>query len=236
MADDGTVAAFLVGLQLTDSAFPSGFYTMSHGLEGFHQAGLVDPDSVDDLLEDLLVHSVGPADATALAHAHERAVRGDWDGVAEVDRLLFTSKLNAELRTASVRSGRQLADLATEIFGGEAGAPAINEWAARVKSRSTPGCQPVVTAVCYAAEKVPVAAAVAADLFAFAASFTFAALRLRLVDHRSAQRMLRRAHPAIEEVVDAALLRPLDDLGGFVPMTDVMSSAHERAEARLFTT
>ncbi|MCK2140898.1 urease accessory protein, partial [Streptomyces sp. WAC00276] len=29
----------LTSLQLTDSAFPSGFYTLSHSLEGFAQAG-----------------------------------------------------------------------------------------------------------------------------------------------------------------------------------------------------
>ncbi|MCR2799902.1 urease accessory UreF family protein [Microbacterium sp. zg-Y818] len=229
------VAPLLVGLQLTDSAFPSGFYTMSHGLEGFHQAGLVDAGTVGDLLEDLLISSVGPGDATALARAHGCASRGEWDAVAEVDRVLYASKLNAELRTSSVRSGRQLADITAEIFEGTPGADDIAAWAARVKQRRTPGCQPVVTAVCYAAERVPIAAAVAADLFAFAASYAFAALRLRLADHRSAQVMIRRVHPVIEAVTEDALVRPVADIGGFVPMGDIMSAGHERAEARLFT-
>ncbi|MGW6088779.1 urease accessory protein, partial [Oerskovia enterophila] len=61
------VSALLVSLQLSDSAFPSGFYTMSHGLEGFSQARLVDRGDVEGLLTGLLLHSVGPGDATALA-------------------------------------------------------------------------------------------------------------------------------------------------------------------------
>ncbi len=71
------VAALLVTLQLTDSAFPAGFYTLSHGLEGYAQTGSVTPATLPDLLADLLRHSVGPADATALALAHN-AVR---DGI-----------------------------------------------------------------------------------------------------------------------------------------------------------
>lgn len=68
----------LVSLQLTDSAFPSGFYTLSHSLEGFAQAGLVTPETVGALLHDLLRNGVGPSDATALALAHRaaRAARG----------------------------------------------------------------------------------------------------------------------------------------------------------------
>lgn len=234
MGAGSAVASLLVGLQLTDSAFPSGFYTMSHGLEGFHQAGMVDAATVGDLLEDLLISSVGPGDATAIARAHGSASRRDWEAVADVDRLLFASKLNAELRNASVRSGRQLADITTQIFDGTPGGEDIATWGSWVKQRRTPGCQPVVTAVVNAAEGVPVADAVAADLFAFAASFAGAALRLRLADHRSAQVMLRRVHPVIEAVTQDALTRPLADIGGFTPVGDIMSAGHELAEARLF--
>ncbi len=51
------VSALLVSLQLSDSAFPSGFYTMSHGLEGFSQARLVDRGDVEGLLTGLLLLS-----------------------------------------------------------------------------------------------------------------------------------------------------------------------------------
>jgi urease accessory protein len=221
----------LVSLQLSDSAFPSGFYTMSHSLEGFHQARLVTPGDVRPLLEDLLVASVGPGDATALARAHDATVDGDWDAVERVDRLLFASKLNAEMRTASVRSGRQLINIADEVFGNDV----IGAYAVRVAARTVPGCQPIVSAVCYAATGVDAGRAVASDLFAFAASFVGAALRMRLTDHRGAQVVLHSIAPTIEAVTAAALARPLDDLGGCAPMADISSARHERADGRLFT-
>jgi urease accessory protein len=233
--DDAGVARLLVSLQLSDSAFPSGFYTMSHGLEGFRQRGLVDRESVGDLLEEMLVRTVGPGDATALARAHGAATWRDWDAVADLDRLLHASKLSAELRTASVRSGRQLADIAAETFSGTSGGEDVATWAGRIKARQTPGSQAVVTAVCYAATGVPVVQAVASDLFAFAVSYAGAALRLRLTDHRSTQVLLRRAQLVIEAVAADAVARPAADIGGFAPVGDIMSAEHERAEARLFT-
>ncbi|MEV7599270.1 urease accessory UreF family protein [Kitasatospora sp. NPDC089797] len=228
--EDAGLDALLVSLQLTDSAFPSGFYTLSHGLEGYAQAKAVTPDTVPELLADLLRHSVGPADATALALAHRAAAAGDWELLVETDQRLHATKLNRELRLAATRTGRQLLDIARESVGGEP----LERYAALVAERRAPGCQAVSAGVAYASAAVPVEQAVASDLFAFCTSFVGAALRLRLTDHRRAQVVLRGAAPVIREVVAAALVRELADLGGCVPVADVMSGRHERAEARLF--
>ncbi|KJS54060.1 urease accessory protein UreF [Streptomyces rubellomurinus] len=224
--------SLLLCLQLTDSAFPSGLYTLSHGLEGFHQAKAVDPDSMPALLTDLLRHSVGPADATALALAHLAAGAGDWDAVVEVDQRLHASKLNRELRLAATRTGRQMLETARPAIGGEA----LEHYAELVAAKRTPGCQAVAAAVVYASGRVAAEQAVASDLFAFAVSFTGAALRLRLTDHRRAQATLRATAPVIREVTEAALARELADLGGCVPVADAMSGRHERSEARMFAT
>ena len=224
------VRQLLVCLQLADSAFPSGFYTMSHGLEGFSQAGWMTRKDVDGLLADLLMHSVGPGDATALARAHDAARAGDWDLVQEIDRRLFASKLSAEMRKASVRSGHQVCDLALEVLGGDG----LAEYHRRIRAKTTPGCQAIASAVAYASAGVTAERAVVADLFAFSASFVGAALRLRLTDHRQAQVVLHGASAVIDDVTAHALVRDIDDMGGCVPVADIMSARHERAEARLF--
>ncbi|MFD7447486.1 urease accessory protein UreF [Kitasatospora sp. NPDC059827] len=227
---DAGLDALLVSLQLTDSAFPSGFYTLSHGLEGYAQAKAVTADTMPVLLADLLRHSVGPADATALALAHRAAGAGDWALLTETDQRLHATKLNRELRLAATRTGRQLLDIARESVGGEP----LERYAALVADKRAPGCQAVAAGVAYASAAVPVEQAVAGDLFAFCTSFVGAALRLRLTDHRKAQVVLRATAPVIREVVAAALERELADLGGCVPVADAMSGRHERAEARLF--
>ncbi|MCD4523957.1 urease accessory protein UreF [Nocardioides sp. cx-173] len=220
----------LLSLQLSDSAFPSGFSTMSHGLEGYAQAHAVDRGGVEGLLRGLLLYSLGPGDGTALARAHDAVQAGDWARVCLIDHTLFAAKLNAEMRRASVRSGHQLTNVALEAIGGAG----LGEWHRMVTAKETPGCQPVATAVAYAAAGVPTRQAVASDLSAFAVSFLGAALRLRLLDHRDAQVVLHAVGPTIAEVTEEAARRPLEDLGGCVPMADAMSAQHERAEARLF--
>jgi len=223
-------AAALVTWQLSDSAFPSGAYTLSHGLEGYAQERAIEPEAVGALLRDLLEHAVGPADGTALALAHRGALAGDWDLVREADGRLRASKLSKETRQASLRIGGQLLPLCRQVFP----SAQLQRLTELVAARRTPGTQPVVTGVAYAGAAVPVAEAVAADLFAFCASFAGAALRLRLADHRSAQVLVRGAAPAIERATAAALARRLEDIGGCAPLADVMSARHERAEAKLF--
>lgn len=78
------LATLLLALQFTDSSFPSGMYTLSHGLEGLRQLGAVgsaadraaasDAGSAGSLsvaaaVHGILRHSAGPAEATALALA-----------------------------------------------------------------------------------------------------------------------------------------------------------------------
>ncbi|MER7131800.1 urease accessory protein UreF [Streptosporangium saharense] len=240
------LTALLAQLQLTDSTFPSGLYTLSHGLEGYTQLGLAGPDDLPVLLADLLRHGVGPGDATALVLAHRAVSEGDEDLLVAVDRRLHAIKLNRELRVAAARTGRQVLDTAVRVFGepvtvrGEAGArraAALARLAALVGKGATPGNHAVVVGAVHATLGVPEAQAVVGDLFAFASGWTGAAVRLGRVDFRQAQAVLYGAHPEIVRAARAALAaRDPHDVHGSTPLADTVSAAHERAPARLFTT
>jgi len=220
----------LVTWQLADSAFPSGAYTLSHGLEGYSGEKAITPEEVPDLLRDLLVHAIGPADSTALAHAHAGALDGDWDRVREADERLLAGKLSREIRQASLRIGRQLLSICGEVFP----SPLIERFERLVLAGESPGTQAVVVGVTYAGAGVTGRDAVMADLFAFCSSFSGAALRLRLADFRSAQVLLRGATPSIERATREAQERGMEDIGGCAPCGDIMSARHEMAPAKLF--
>lgn len=220
----------LVTLQLTDSAFPSGAYTLSHGLEGFVQQRAIDRESVGSLLTGSLRHAVGPSDGTALALAHAGALDDDWDLVAAADARLHASRLAREPRLACVRIGRQLLPVLRTVVP----SASLDRLADLVAARRAHGTQPVVTGVAYAGAGVPARHAVAAALFAYCATFAGAALRLRLVDHRQAQRLIRDAAPDVEAATESALRGRLADIGGCAPLLDVMCARHETAAAKLF--
>jgi urease accessory protein len=224
------LASELTIWQLADSAFPSGMYTLSHGLEAYAQEGAIEPGDVPALLCDLLRHAIGPTDGTALALAHRGATSGDWDLVRQVDERLYASKLTSEARRATLRIGRQLLPVCREVFPSSR----LSHLAALVSTGRVAGTQAVVIGVVYAGAGVPCRQAVAADLFAFSTSFAGAALRLRLVDHLGAQRLVRGAAAAIESEAHRATDAGLEEVGASAPLVDVMCARHEQARAKLF--
>src|SRR3954447_20940697 len=102
-------AAFLAALQLADSAFPTGAYAHSQGLEGMVRRGLVrDAAGVAEFLAQSLAWSLIPADGVALLNAHRAAASGEQETLIAIDDALHALKLAAELRAASRQVGRRL--------------------------------------------------------------------------------------------------------------------------------
>ncbi len=224
--------AFLASLQLADSFFPSGGYTLSHGLETYAEAGLLDAQSLTAIAADLIRASVGPSDAVALAVACRAAPEGDLDQIAEADRRLTAVKLAREPRQASMRLGRQLLAVARDVFAD----PVSGAYLERVKAEGLPGNQAVAMGMLKARQGVPVREAVTAELYAFAAGCAGAALRMSLIDHRQAQTVIHDLRPAVIAATDDALERSVAEIGGSVPFAEIMTMRHETAEIRLFVT
>lgn len=226
------LAAFLSSLQLADSFFPSGLYTLSHGLESYAQANLLNAESLPAIASELLRHSIGPTDASALALTWRAATTADLERIAEIDLRLTAVKVAREPRQASIRLGRQFLALGSETFGDQVS----RAYLAQVKERSFPGNQAIALGLLTCALGIPVRDAVAGELYAFAASCAGAALRMSLIDHLQAQRTIYHLHPVIAEVTDEALERTVSEIGGSTPFAEIMAMQHEVADLRLFVT
>ena len=227
---DAGLGAFLGSLQLADSAFPSGLYTLSYGLEAFAQAGSLRPARLGRLLADYLRYGVGPADGAALACAHRAAEAGDLGLVAEADLRLTAVKLPREARESSRRTGRQLLATAGRVFGGEL----LPAYAAKVRGGGAPGNHAVVLGLAMARLGVARERALAGEFYAFASSAVGSAVRLAAIDHLVAQEVLHGLKPVIAEVALAHAESEVRDIAGCTPLIDVMCMRHERAELRLF--
>lgn len=226
----GDLLPFLGSLQLADSAFPSGLYTLSHGLEAYSQLGQLQGDNLELLMCDLLRFGMGPADGVALANAHRGAMEGDVERAAEADWRLTATKLPREARTASVRTGKQL----LQVAGSLSDHPVLVRHAARVRSGELPGNHAVALGLVQAAFGVSREHALAGELYAFSAGCAGAAIRLTLVDHRGAQRLLHALKGTIADVVRENVEKDVHEIASNLPLADVMAAHHERADARLF--
>ncbi|MFD5867594.1 urease accessory protein UreF [Corynebacterium sp. NPDC060344] len=227
------VRSLLVTLQWTDSAFPSGLFTLSHGLEGLAQRGIATADRLYDVVSELIRHSIGPSDATAACLAWRAAEAGDLDELIAIDEELSATRPSEGMRRGSHRVGLQVLTMADELGHGAAHGMAA-EFHGAVAAGRCPGNQAVAVAVVKHGLGVGIEHVAAAELAGFVNGIAGAAIRLRLADHITAQKLVAAMAPVIEAALDDALARPLDLLGPSTPALDIASAAHETAPARLF--
>jgi urease accessory protein len=231
------LSSHLALLQLSDSAFPNGRYTLSYGLEAFAQSVMLTSSSplstLGRLLSDCLRFGVAPSDGIALACAH-RAMSPDnvvdLALAARADQRLSAVKLARESREASVRTGRALLSTAITTLG----TTALSDFADLVYAGRSPANHAVVFGLVSAALGVPRLDAVAAELYGFSAGWTAAAVRLGLIDHRAAQSLLHRVRPVTVDAVFNAADGDVTHISSCTPLVDVMAMRHEHAELRLF--
>jgi urease accessory protein len=229
--------ALLTVLQLSDSGFPSGRYTLSHGLETFAHEGLLETPCASDalvaLLADCVRFGVAPSDGVALACAH-RAIAADGDIdvelVTRADRRLSAVKLAREAREASTRTGRALLAAAPAIAEAR-----LSSYADLVDAGHVPGNHAIVLGLLTALLEVPRFDAVVAELSAYSTGWVAASVRLGLADHQTAQRVLRRVRSALAEAAELAVAGDVADISSCTPLPDLMSMRHEQAELRLFS-
>jgi urease accessory protein len=224
-------------LQLSDSAFPSGRYTLSYGLEALVQGGYlaapVESSALTALLSDSIRFGAAPSDGAGLACAHRASDRRgavDLEVVTQVDVRLTAVKLPREARDASTRSGRAVLATASAAIGGSA----LHDYAEHVKAGRSPGNHAVVVGLLGARLGAPCLEAVAGELYAFSSSWVAAGVRLGLVDHRGAQAVLHRMRPVIAAAALEAIDRDVGQISSCTPLLDVMAMRHEEAELRLF--
>ncbi len=233
-------------LQIVDSAFPTGAYVHSCGLEWLlerpqvarlgslmEKAQLIGdggpasserevPDwelLLEHALDTRLRQQLGRCELVALAWAYRAANDPE---LAAVDRLLHASLLPRESRQASAQVGRRFTQAAELIFQG------LPRW-------SLPHHHyPVVFGATAAALRIDLRLAAQAFSLQSLRGCLSAVQRLAPLGQFAAQQMLRAKRPLMEAIVDAALDLELDEMTTFAPLLDVAAMAHERCAVRLF--
>src|SRR4030095_6927054 len=111
-----TVTRLLSLLHFGDSAFPTGGYAQSFGLETYCQAGLVrGREDLERFLLAQLEGSAGPCDATAAVGTLRAAAAQDLAACHVIDDTLEAMKPVREFREASRQMGRQTVRVAAAL-------------------------------------------------------------------------------------------------------------------------
>lgn len=204
-------------LQLTDSAFPSGAFAHSFGLETAIVEGRVrDETTLEAWLASYLADALGPSEAAAMSLAMRGAA--EWRAL---DAVLFAVTTSREARTALTRIGRALGDAYAAIgleTAGAAAHPALRTAAATIALGIDP------------------AAAIGAYLSNVLAALAGTAARLVPLGQRSIARILWRLRPAIAATVEAAeRTASIDELGAWAVAPEIDGLRHRLLGARVFS-
>jgi urease accessory protein len=232
--DDATMdAADLSMMQLSDSFFPTGMYSMSNGLEAiFYSGKKIKAEELRELVKTYLEYQIGPADCTALGNAYEHAARSDLLKLLEVDRVIFSMKLVQEIRDASIRSGTQLVRCIRSFSDNKI----LGQYDDAIRGGQAFGPYPVALAVAANAFLIPKEKAALVMLYSFSVSIVGAALRLGMLQHFDGQKVIDELKPTIVNVTKANINRPIEGMWQFAPSIDIIQISHERMNSKMFIT
>ena len=220
-------------MQLSDSFFPSGLYTMSNGLETmFDEKRISSEGDVYDFLEVTLEQQLGPADSVALSNAYDCAKIKDISGIIRCDNVLYSMKLIQESREASCRAGSQMLKCVTAISSDNF----LNSYSEKISKNESPGIHPVVAGVCSFIMGIKKEQARQMMLYGFCVSTTGAALRLGLIDHIQSQKLLHKIKPIIQQTLEKFADTKINDCWQFSPQYDLIQMTHENKFSKMFIT
>ncbi len=224
------MAAQLLIAQLADSAFPSGAFAHSYGLEQSVCDGrIASPTDLVDFTYSVLCLAVAGSDAVVAASAARAAALGAIDPIIAVDHKLYAMKAATELRLASTATGRRVLD---EV-GVHGGSPIVQEFAGQVVGGLSPGTHAAAFGAVAGGQRAEPQMVAAMLMQATAAGMLQAALRLMRVSHRDVQAALHDLRPRIVQLA-ALAATPDRPLGAFHPAQEIAAMRHRNADLRLF--
>jgi urease accessory protein len=223
-----TLATFAAALQLADSAFPTGAFAQSFGLETAVVEGRVhDERSFEDWLRDYLEAGLAQADAAAIALVMEQGA-----DPFEIDAVL------AALTTAS-ENRRALSRMAGALLDGYSAlgidAPRLRTYASAIAQGFAQGHPALCTAIAFEALDIACEIALTAYLSSAAAALGSAASRSVPLGQRSVARVLWHLRPALARCAEWARTAACsENLGTSAVEAEIDALRHRLLDARLF--
>ncbi len=217
-------------LQFTDSTFPVGTFSFSNALEtaAFEQV-VHDAETLREFVGSQALQAAF-SDGVAAIHAHRAYLKGDYDGVAEADRVLLAFKMNAEARLMLQRMGKKLAELSSHLFESQL----ISRWLDDIRAERVPGTYPVGQGMAYAAAGVSEQEMFCAHQYGVINMVLSAALRCVRVSHYDTQKILFDLAGVAQRYYEEASTMELKDMNAFFPQLDILASLHEKGNMRMF--
>lgn len=226
-----TIKQKLTLIQLADSFFPSGSYTLSHGLESLIQQGKIQQsEDISDFLRILLHNKIATCDLVALIHGYQATRANDLATIKQVATRLYAQTLIETTRKTQIQSGRALLMVAQSTW--KHPLLAILD---RDRALNQFHClHPVIFGVVGKVADLNPTDTALAFLHGFVTGVLGAAIRLGSLGHLEAQQILLQLAPDLETAYNTASGMNLDEMWSCTPTIDMAQMAHSKLKTRLF--
>lgn len=214
-------------LQICDSAFPTGSFSHSQGLEAFHDAKELEGEEDLHRAVGLQLRALSTSDCVALRAAHATEA---MESVVRADRLLTATRLSRELRQASVSVGKRFLKsvLALDVGG------RVEDFERLIREGVADGNHAVCYGIACSELGLGQDEALQAYLYASASSLVAAGQKLVPLGGSTAQRVLYELRGQILRSAQVSAGIEVEDMYSFAPALDARSMLHERQKVRLY--
>jgi len=211
--------------QLADSAFPTGGFAHSNGIEAAYQhRQLPTPAHVADFTATAL-HQIVHASAPFLLAACDPT-----SNLLELDALLATTLPSHVANRASWLQGQALLSTAQHVYRHQP----LTDFREQVLLNQTPGHLPIIFGLLAQTLCIPRESALRLYLFISMRGILSAAVRLGAVGPLEAQHIQSTLTPTLEGLTQEALSLTLDDVAQTAPLIELWQGTQDRLYSRLF--
>ena len=218
-------------MQLADSFFPSGSFTLSHGLEYLVQNKQIkNAADLQTFLQILLLNKIGSCDLVALIHSHRGSQQNSLPIIIDADRQLFNQTLIATNRQTQQKSGRALLMVAQETWQDEK----LRQLQEKTATKQFYCLHPVVFGVVAEIAGIDEQNTALAFLHSYITGLLGAAIRLGIIGHIQAQKILLALQLDIVTTYHQACSLKLSEMWSCTPTIDLAQMQHQKLKTRLF--
>lgn len=222
---------FLHLIQIHDTAFPTGSFAHSFGIETYIQENILQNEhNLKQFLDMYIRHNLASADAIFVKEAYFFAQQQDEKALIHLENICHGIKLSPETRKASAMMGRQFLHTVHQLSENEL----IMLWHEKLKNKEIKGHYSIVYGIYTAILGVDVKMALEMFLYSSISALVQNAVRAVPLGQMSGVKTIFALLPVILETARRVMTLGLDDLDNNSIALEIASMKHEFLHSRLF--
>jgi urease accessory protein len=223
-------------MQLSDSSFPSGMFSMSGGLESlFHNNIITNWKQVHEFIIEQIEFQLIPCDCSILSITMDAVKKNDITQILNIDNKFYSMKLTKDVRNSLVRSGKQVFNCLMHMVNHEN--IFLKQFKNKIETNETPCTYPVALGIYAQYLDISITSAMKILLYSFSSSVVSAAIRLGIIQHLDAQKILGLLAEPVNNFISNKINEKITtDIWQLTPLTEIHQMYHEHNESRMFIT